>query len=292
MNKNPKLWIGSVIALVCVLFVAAFFIYRQNTQMKDLVEQFDIQKEELEDEYADLAVQYEGYKFSVNNDSLLEQLDTEKMKVQRLQEELRTVKSTNVKRINELKKELTTLRTVLRAYVVQIDSLNSLNQRLSNENKIVTQKYHAVARTASKLEREKQELSEQVTRASKLDAVGITVEPIDKRNRKTSKISKIEQLKFCFTLAKNITAEPGERDIYIRIMKPDDEVLVKNRSNVFPYEDREINYSSRKSIEYAGEEMPVCIYWQVEEYLYPGDYRVDVFADGYLIGSKEFSLEK
>ncbi|MCH5328273.1 MAG: hypothetical protein J1E02_04575, partial [Coprobacter sp.] len=96
----------------------------------------------------------------------------------------------------------------------------------------------------------------------------------------------------CFTLAKNVTAEVGEKYIYIRIMKPDGDVLVKDRNALFRYEDRDINYSSRKLIEYDGEEMNLCIYWPVEEYLYPGNYRVDIFADNYLIGSRGFELKK
>lgn len=291
-DKSIKLWVGIIAALIVILGVAVFFIIRQQRNMKDLVEGFEIQKEELEDEYSDLVVQYEGFSMNITNDSLLAQLDTERMKVQRLQEELRTVKSTNAKRINELKKELATLRSVMRTFVVQIDSLNQLNQRLEEENKTVTRKYQAVTQTASKLKKEKEALTEQVTKASKLDAVAISVKALNKRGKETSKISKMERLMFNFTIAKNITAEPGEKYIYVRIMKPDDEPLVKNRSDLFKYEDREINFSMRKLIDYEGEEIPVTMYWPIEEFLYPGTYRVDFFADGRLIGKKTFELEK
>ena len=76
-------------------------------------------------------------------------------------------------------------------------------------------------------------------------------------------------------------------------MKPDDDVLVKNRADVFPFEGQEINYSCRKLIEYEGEELnDVTLYWNVEEFLYPGDYRVEIFADNYRIGSRSFNLKK
>ena len=228
----------------------------------------------------------------MNNDSLVQKLDAEKMKVQRLLEELRTVKATDAARINELKKELATLRSVMRNYIIQIDSLNSLNKKLMEENKSVTSKYQAVAQTASQLQKDKEQLSHKVTLASKLDAVGITVTPINKRGKETNKISKIEQIKVCFTIAKNVTAEVGEKYIYLRIMKPDGDILVKSRADLFHYEDKEINFSTRKLIEYDGEEMNLCLYWNVEEFLYPGDYRVDIFADNYMIGSKSFSLER
>ena len=94
-----------------------------------------------------------------------------------------------------------------------------------------------------------------------------------------------------FVLSKNITAQPGERTIFVRIMKPDDDVLVKSRANVFAYENRDINYSMKRVVEYEGEEVPVTLYWNVEEFLSAGNYRVDIFADGNRIGSKSFSLE-
>ena len=94
-----------------------------------------------------------------------------------------------------------------------------------------------------------------------------------------------------FTIVKNITAETGERTIYVRITKPDNDVLTKNPSNTFPYENRELGYSIKKYIEYNGEEQNITVYWNVEEYLYAGTYRVDLFADGTLIGSQSFTLD-
>ena len=280
MKKGSVIWIVACAILVVILVIAAYFIYSQKKEMEDFKTQVEIENErkELEKEYADLAFQYdqyEGGKILLNNDSLVQKLDAEKMKVQRLLEELRTVKATDAARVNE-----------------QIDSLNSLNKKLMEENKSVTSKYQAVAQTASQLQKDKEQLSHKVTLASKLDAVGITVTPINKRGKETNKISKIEQIKVCFTIAKNVTAEVGEKYIYLRIMKPDGDILVKSRADLFHYEDKEINFSTRKLIEYDGEEMNLCLYWNVEEFLYPGDYRVDIFADNYMIGSKSFSLEK
>ena len=104
MNKDAKLWIGIVAGLVFVLVLTIGYMVYQHSKMQNLVEEFDIQKEELEDEYAQLAIQYEGFKLDINNDSIQMQYENERMKVQRLQEELKTVKSTNAKRIRELQK--------------------------------------------------------------------------------------------------------------------------------------------------------------------------------------------
>lgn len=292
MKNKQTLWIVIVIILAILIAGAVFYIFHQRKQMQDFELLSELNKEALEDEYNDLSIQYEGYKLSISNDSLIAKLESEQMKVQRLQEELRTVKSTNVKRINELKNELETLRTIMRGYVQQIDSLNRLNQELEEKNRQVTAQYRQASQTVSQLTQEKQQLRETVQMASKLDAGNISVTGITEKNKATTKIKNMDQIEVRFTINKNITAEPGEKTIYIRIQKPDDDVLVKSRSNVFTYENKEINYSSKRTIEYTGEEYTLSIYWKIEEFLSPGTYRVDIFADGNRIGQKSFVLEK
>ena len=292
MKNKQVIWIIIVVVLSLIIAGAVYYILRQRGEMQDMLLQSELTKEELADEYNNLSVQYEGYKLSINNDSLIAQLETEQIKVQRLQEELRTVKSTNVKRINELKKELETLRTIMRGYVIQIDSLDRLNKQLEEEKKQVTAKYNQATQTVSQLTQEREQLTETVQMASKLDASNISVIGITDKNKPTDKIKKMDQLDVHFTINKNITATPGEKIIYIRIQKPDDDVLVKSRGNVFTYENKEINYSARRTIEYTGEEYTLSIYWKIEEFLSPGTYRVDIFADGNRIGRKSFKLEK
>ena len=292
MNKKTKIWIGIGSAIIVLIGIAvSLYILKTHAQLDEMTQQYEIEKENLEEEYSQLAIQYEGYKLNVNNDSLADKLENERLKVQRLVEELKTTKATNARRINELKKELATVRSVLRSYVAQVDSLNRLNAQLVQEKEDVTRKYHAASETASALRKEKETLTQRVTLASKLDAVAISASALTRRNKPTEKISKAEKIRIDFTIAKNVTAPVGEKYVYVRILKPDNDVLVKSRTNTFAYEDQNINYSIRKNIEYEGEEIPVTLFWNIEEYLYPGNYRVDIFADGNLIGQKNFSLE-
>ena len=284
-------WIMGIVLLVLIIGVGGYYLWHQKQQMQEMTEMFALEKESLSDEYEQLSIQYEGYKFGVGNDSLIALLTTEQEKVQRLQEELRTVKSTNVRRINELKKELETLRKVMRNYVIQIDSLNAENQQLKDENRQVTQKYQQASSRAARLSKEKDQLSERVEMASRLDAVNIQVRPITSKGKNAKKIDKAAQLMMTFIISKNITAPVGEQIIYVRLMKPDDDILTKPNSGRFQFENKEITYSMRKSIEYDGEEQHVVMYWDIEEFLSPGTYRADIFAGGSLIGRKSFVLE-
>ena len=201
------------------------------------------------------------------------------------------MKSTNASEIRRLRNELASLRKVMIGYINQIDSLNRLTAQQREIIADVTEKYNTASATISNLSQEKKALNQKVTLAAQLDATAIEVTPLNKRSKKTKRIKNIVKLKIDFTISKNITAETGERTLYVRIMKPDNDVLSKNASDVFPYENRELRYSIRKYIEYNGEEQPVTVYWDVEEYLYAGTYRVDIFAEGNLIGTGDFTLE-
>lgn len=290
INKISLL-IMAVVVLALLVAGGIYYILHQKQQMEELVGQYDVEKETMEDELNELSLQYEGYKFSVSNDSLITLLSTEQAKVQRLQEELRTVKASNVRKITELKKEIQTLRKIMRNYVIQIDSLDRANKQLREEKAQAVKKYQQASSTASQLAKEKEKLTERVTLASKLDATAITVRTVNGRGKDMKKIKRMEQIIINFVIAKNITAPVGEKTIYVRIRKPDDDVLVKSRADVFTYENREINYSCKKIVEYTGEEMQVTMYWNIEEFLSPGEYRIDIFTDGYLIGQKTFRLE-
>ena len=291
INKMSML-ILAVIILILVIAGAAYYIFHQQQQMEEMTQSFDLEKEMMADDLNELSLQYEGYKFSVSNDSLVALLTTEQAKVQRLMEELRTVKSTNAKEIARLKKELATLRKIMRNYVIQIDSLNRANEQLKVEKNEAVKKYRQASTTAASLKREKEKLTERVTLASKLDATSISVTPGNSRGKLAKRIKKMEQFVINFKIAKNVTAPVGEKVVYVRIMKPDDDILVKSRGDVFTFEGKDINYSIKKMIEYEGEEVPVTMYWNIEEFLSPGTYRVDIFADGNLIGQRSFTLEE
>lgn len=291
-NKQQKIVLfivaGVLLAAAIVLSVLLAQSKQQNTEMQEL---FALEKEELESEYSSFAAQYDELKIRISNDSLQIKLEQEKLRTQQLLEELKQTKADNAAEITRLKKELKTVRAVLRSYVMQIDSLNTINENLKKENKRVNEKYREASKQINELSNAKDELTEIVTLASQLDAMGIKMVPIKKSGKEVNKLKKAKQLEISFTITKNITATTGNKTLYLRIMQPSQELLTKNMSNTFTYENREIGYSIRKYIEYTGEELPVTMYWDIEEYLQPGTYRLYIFADGVMIGSNNFEFE-
>ena len=293
----------AAIAVIIALVVGFFFILRNERaelqQEKEVLvnQQKEIMEEELTKLAAEYDIQYkklsEGQgeqKFSLATDSLISQILAERAKVEQLQKELKTSKATSAKRIDQLSREVTTLRNVLRTYVVQIDSLQVANERLRAENTEVKANYERVTSQAQQLSSEKAHLTDRVKLAAKLDATAISITPVDKRGKPTKNLSKITNLQIRFTVAKNVTAEVGEKTFYCRIMQPNDELLTKARGGTFAFEGKQIPYSIRRMIEYNGEETQLTMYWPVEESLQHGTYSLRIFADGNLIGSASFSL--
>ena len=290
MNKKSLL-IAAVAVLVIAIIGITYLLFTEKKANRELVQEFQLDKEDLENEYSQFVQKYDELKFTVTNDSLALLLEQEQLKTQRLLEELRTVKSSNATEIRRLKKELATLRKILVGYVNQIDSLDRINKRQQQVIADVTQKYNTASQQISTLSKEKENLDKKVTLAAQLDVTNIRIEPRNKRGKVAKKVKDIVKLAISFTVVKNITAENGERTIYIRITKPDNDALTKSASNTFSYENRTLTYSIKKYIEYNGEEQNVNVFWDVEEFLYSGNYRLDIFEGGNLIGSQKFTLD-
>ena len=292
MNKKTLI---IIIAIAAILAGAITFLCIRLSQAskanEEMLQLFEIEKEEMEDEYSTFATQYDEMQILISNDSLVAQLEREKLRTQQLLEELRATKASNAAEITRLKKELKTVRTVMRSYVMQIDSLNQVNEKLAKENKRVRTQYAEVTKKVETLQEEAKSLSDKVTLAAQLDATNIRIEPRNKRGKATTSVKSAIKFVIDFTIVKNITADTGERAIYVRITKPDGTVLTKDASRTFKYESTNLEYSIKKLIEYTGEEQSVTVYWDIEEFLNPGEYTVYLFADGVMIGERGFVME-
>ena len=290
---NKKLLIPLIVVIVLLLGGVTYLaigLTHQRQVNKDMQELADLDKKEMENEYEQFARQYSEMKTQINNDSIVAQLTQEQLKTQRLLEELRQVKSTDAREIARLKKELATVRAVLRSYVLEIDSLNRLNQNLREENSRVKGQYNEATRQIAGLSSEKASLSEKVAIAAQLDVTGINMIAKKKNGKAVKRIKDCKSIEVSFRITRNVTATNGVRTFYVRITTPTGDVL--GGGGTFAYENRDIECSMKKSVEYTGEETPVTMYRAVEEFLSKGTYTVSVFADGNMIGSRSFTFSK
>ncbi|MFA4047392.1 hypothetical protein HPS54_02675 [Prevotella sp. PCHR] len=289
---NKKVFIPVIIFVLALISGIVYLGYSLNEQKqanKDMQELAELDKKEMENEYQRFAEQYSEMKTAINNDSLVEQLTQEQLKTQKLLEELRSLKATDAREITRLKKELATCRAVIRSYILEIDSLNRLNKNLTEENTRVKGQYEEATRQIEGLNADKQNLSEKVAIAAQLNATGIAMLAKNKNGKNLDKLKKCRTIQVNFNIARNVTATNGVRTLYVIITKPNGTVL--GNGGTFRYENRSLQFSMKKAVEYTGEETPVSMFWNVNETLTGGTYKVSIFADGSMIGSRSFSFK-
>ena len=291
MNKKVIVpLVAIIVALVLGVVYLAYSLSEEKQVNNDMRELAILEKQEMENEYQQFADQYSEMKTRINNDSIVAQLTREQLRTQQLLEELRKTKADDAAEITRLKRELATVRAVLRSYVLQIDSLNQLNQALMSENSRVRSELEISNQQNQELASSNMSLSEKVAIASQLNATNIMLTPLNKKGKDNKHMKKARTLSVAFTLARNVTAANGTRDFYVRITTPQGEVL--NGEGSFTFENRQLTYSMKKTIDYTGEETAVNMFWTVNETLTGGSYNVSIFADGNMIGSKNFTFEK
>lgn len=293
---NNKI-VASLVGVIALLSIGiAYLGYNLNEQKqvnKDMQELAALDKKEMENEYQQFANQYKDMQTRINNDSIVEQLGREQQRTQELLEELRRTKATDAAEITRLKKELATVRAILRSYVLQIDSLNQVNTELMNENNRVRSELAESNQQNMQLTSSNASLSEKVAIASQLNAANINVIMLDKKGKEQTKhphqIDKKGTLKVRFVLSRNATAASGMRTVYCRVISPSGEVI--NGGGTCQLESSQVAYTAKQDVDYTGQEKLMEMYVPKTS-LIEGKYTIQVIADGHEIGSRSVEMEK
>lgn len=292
-NATRLIILGILVALIAIAAAVLGYHYfytkpllEENEELKELAE---LEKQEMESQYRDFDVQYEMLQSQLSNDSLIAQIENDRRHTQQLLEELERTKATDAAEIKRLKAEIASLREVLKSYIVQVDSLNRLNQSLSEENTQIKAQVAEQSTQISTLSTERNQLKDKVNIAAQLDATGFWVTPKNKKSKDTQKVKDVKKLAFGFTIVKNVTAQNGQRIIYARILKPDNSVM--GQKGTFAYENTQLEYTEKKYIDYTGEEEKVTMYSDVTEFLEAGTYKLFIFCDKQMIGQTSFTLK-
>ncbi len=292
-NNILLIVIGVVLALIAI--AAAVLTYHQFytkpllQENEDLKELAELEKQEMESQYKDFDLQYEMLQSQLSNDSLIAQIENERRHTQQLLEELERTKATDATEIKRLKAEIASLREVLKSYIMQVDSLNRINQSLNEENTQIKEQITQANTQISNLSSERNELKDKVNIAAQLDATGFWVTPKDKKSKDAKKVKDVKKFAFGFTIVKNVTAQNGQRIVYARILKPDNSVM--GVKGTFAYENTQLEYTEKKYIDYTGEEEKVTMYSDVTEFLEAGTYKLFIFCDKQMIGQTSFTLK-
>jgi len=289
-SKDKRNNLIVIILSVLLVVLASLFFWQRSSYRTDAV-LIRAEKDSIASELTRMASGYDSLRSQ--NDSLNQTISYAQTKVKDLLSEVDQVKNVSYQQITKYRQEVTTLRDIMRNYIIQIDSLNQKNQRLMADISDVKQEVTDVKSANQQLESDKKKLEQTVNLAAQMEATDLKATGITAKGKEQIKASKIEKVKIDFILSKNLTAKRGAKNIYVRIQRPDQILLMKSDKDIFRFEDMKIPYSVMREVEYEGSDVPVSIYWDNsnESPLIPGKYTVDVFADGRNIGTTVFEVK-
>ena len=292
-NQRSKNQRNNIIVLVLavILVVMAVLFFFQRSQNKLVIGEIRAEKDSIQFELTEIMAGYDSLK--TENDTINGQLFSAQTKVRDLMVEIEQTKRISVQKINEYQKQVTTMRGIMRDFVTQIDSLNRRNQILLEENTQVKEQYKQAEIKNEQLSQEKDKLEKNLQRAAQLEARGLIAEGLNSRSKETKFADRTDLIRISFVLNSNVTTKRGAKNIYVRIMRPDQLLLTKSPNDLFQFEDLKIPFSAMREVNYEGMELPVNIFWdnKGETPLMKGTYTIDLFADGNNIGTTSIEFK-
>ena len=250
----------------------------------------------LKDNLKLLLVSYDSLELS--NTIVIDSINQQREKIKTLMSKVDQLNSKSKKdwrSIFKLKKEAETLRGIMKGYIHTIDSLNTLNINLSNTLTEKTNKLNTVSYQNQKYKKQNKDLQSKVALGAVLQAGNVTVSAIRIRNSgtqsETTRAAKTNTIKACFTLLENKLSKAGDKNIYIKVVDPNQKTLVsKDPINIISSDGGNLELSSKRIVNYQNENMDLCVFHEIQEELKPGSYKVEIFNDGYFIGESSFAL--
>ena len=282
MRKTVR--ILAVVAAILFIVLAVVWISKNS-----LVKELNIDKQNLTSELVALQGDYEA--LSTTNAEINDSLTVEKEKVEQLIERLNKTEATNRAKMRQYEKELGTLRSIMKSYIKQIDSLNTLNTTLRNDAAAARREAQESRRQYEDLRSTTDQLSKIASAGAVVKARGFNMVAINSSNKVTDRSSRAIKLKTCLSLIENTIAEKGFRTVYIRIKGPDGVLLADSNQNVFTCEGQQMIFSASREVDYQGAEVEICIYFANPQGFSKGVYTVDVYTSQTKLGSADLLLK-
>ena len=279
-----------VIALSAILIFVVVLFFIQKNENRVVLSELKAEKNAIQIELNQMVASYDSLR--TENDTINEQLMFAQAKVKDLLLEVEQTKKISLQEITNYQNQVNTQRGIMRDYVVQIAELSSRNEQLMIENREARERATQVESENAQLSVERERLQQNLQRAAMLEVRGMYAEGLNDRDKETKQARRTEKIRIYFELGKNVSARRGAKNIYVRIMRPDQLLLTKSDNNLFQFEDRRIPYSAVREVNYEGLDLPVAIYWDNanEPELKTGVYTINVFADGNMIGETKLEL--
>lgn len=280
---KKTMYILAAVAAVLLVALAAVWIERSS-----LVKELKVEKEDLTKEMIALQNDYAG--LSSDYESINMQLDSSREEVSQLIERIKKTEATNRTKIRQYERELGTLRSIMKNYIVQIDSLNTLNRKLTADAAAARREAAESRRQNEELNKAVESLSGQVAAGSVIKGRGIRLDAYNASNRITDRSSRVVRLMTTLSLVENELAEKGPVRVYIQVKDPDGVLLTNGTSKEFLLDGEPLMASASREVDYQGSEVELSIYLNdIPDYV-KGIYTVEAFTEKGSLGTAELML--
>ena len=278
-----------IVLSVIAGILAVILAYTLISNLK-LIDELNIDKENLTTELITLQSEYDS--LSTSNLALSDSLSVEKEKVGQLIERLQKTEATNRAKIRQYEKELGTLRSIMKSYIRQIDSLNTLNTELRNEAVEARRDAAVSKRKYEELVSTTDDLRDKANAGAVLKGRGVTLTAINASAKETDRSSRTIKLKVCTSLIENAIARRGDRKVYVKIFGPDGSQMASAQQEAFTFQGENMMSSSSRVVDYQGEEIEICIYFIPSEVtkFSKGVYTAEVYTNEAKLGTAELLL--
>lgn len=286
MEKNFKVLIGALAGVIVVLVGVLIYVWvDRNSMINDLT----VDKETLTAEMVQLQEDYSN--LSSTNDTLNNELMLEREKVAQLLERVKKTEANNRAKLRKYEKELGTLRSIMRGYIKQIDSLNTLNTTLRKEAAVAKKEARESRNRYENLKSTTEDLGKQVELGSVVKGRGVTMIAVTETGKETERSSRTSKLKACLNLVENALAKKGPRTVYIRIKGPDGILMTSGQQQIFSVAGEQMIYSASRQVDYQGAEVEVCVFFDSGSGYTKGVYTVDAYTTEGKLGSADLLLK-
>ena len=284
-EKNLKTVMYAMIAVSVLLAGALAYIWWEKSS---LVNELNIDKQELTRQMIDLQNDYAS--LSSDYESINSQLDSSREEVSQLIERIKKTDAANRSKMRQYEKELGTLRSIMRNYIVQIDSLNTLNKKLTADAAAARREAAESRRQSEELSKTVESLSGQVAAGSVIKARGLRMEAYNASDKVTDRSSRVVRLLANLSLVENDLAPKGPIRIYIRVKGPDGILLTNGTQRTFEVDGEPLICSASREVDYQGKELDVAIYLNDITGYVKGIYTIEAYTSQGRLGEAEMML--
>ncbi|MCK9450806.1 MAG: hypothetical protein M0Q90_03885 [Bacteroidales bacterium] len=295
-SPNATRWLYILLAIFALIIIGlSIWLISTKSNLRVLQEEKEQQKIGLQHELDSLILSHNETKRAYGD--LADSLTAKDSLIQANAIEIKQLLNTKWE-YYKIKKKLERLQVISQGYVRQMDSLYTVNRELTEENERIREEFNLERKRNVQLSKVKEELTDVVEMAAELRTFNVSAKAMRQRGSsrevETDKVKRVERVKICFTIAENKVVQAGNKNIYIRIAAPDNQILAKGRGDEysFMHQGERLQYSIMESVEYQNKNEEICVYWDKRDTqeLTEGLYSIDIYEGETLIGQTSFNL--